>query len=54
MAVITKQLVNNVDGVTDSAVIADHFASHFSKACSMNNATTDSQLKRTCDDMRKG
>ena len=49
----TKQLVNNVDGVTDSAVIADHFVSYFSKACSSNNATTASQLKRTYDDIRK-
>jgi len=27
--------------------------SHFSKACSSNNATTASQLKRDYDDMRK-
>ena len=49
----SKQMVNNVDGITDSAVIDDHFVSHFSKACSSNNATTASQLKRTYDDMRK-
>jgi len=49
----SKEMVNNVDGVTDSAVIADHLVCHFSKACSSNNATTASQLKRTYDDMRK-
>jgi len=37
----------------DSAVIADHFMTYFSKACSSNNATTASQLKSTYDDMRK-
>ena len=47
-----KQVVNSVDGVADSAVIVDHFVSHFSKSCSSNNSTAANRLKRTYDEMR--
>jgi len=44
--------INHVNGVTDHATIAEHFVSHFSRACTVNTAAGDARLKGVYCDMR--
>ena len=39
-------MINIVDGITDPKIIAEHFVSHFSKACSNNSEAAAARLKR--------
>jgi len=39
-------MINIVDGITDPKVIAEHFVSHFSKACSNNSEAAAARLKK--------
>jgi len=43
---------NHVNGITDHAAIAEHFVSHFLRACTMNTAAGNTRLKGVYCDMR--
>ena len=45
-------MINIVDGITDPKIIAEHFVSHFSKACSNNSEAAAARLKRKYEQMR--
>lgn len=47
-----KNMINTVDGITDPKIIADHFVSHFSKACSNNSDAGATRLKKKYEQMR--
>ena len=48
----SSRSINHVNGVTDHAAIAEHFVSHFSRACTVNTAPGDARLKGVYCDMR--
>jgi len=52
LRVITVYTINHVNGVADHATIAEHFVSHFSRACTVNTVSGDARLKRVYNDMR--
>jgi len=45
-------MINIVDGITDPKIIAEHFVSHFSKACSNNSEAAAARLKRKYEQIR--
>jgi len=47
-----NKVISIVDGITDPKIIADHFISHFSKACSNNLAVGAARLKMKYEQMR--
>ena len=44
--------MNYVNGVADHAIIAEHFVSHFCRACTVNTVAGDAMLKGVYCDMR--
>ena len=41
-----NRTINYVTGVTDYAAIAEHFVSHFSRACTLNTVSGNARLQR--------
>ena len=47
-----NRTINHVNGVADHATIAEHFVSHFSRACTVSTVSGNASLKRVYKDMR--